>query len=212
MSAYRRSGASPLLVILVGAMVVFGGYFVWMGFLDFLEDQGDITAQSTRDVSASATAMAAPQVVLPSPFLPASFTPLPPCEWYTVRVERAVYRECPSQDNNECPIRNTVEFGTEFCVYSRVPGNPEWFIVELNPNGSYRDTVFMHESVLDPVNPTRTPAPTVTPGPTIAPSPTSTPAPTLPPSPTVEPSQPPDVSLTPTPTLTPSPTMPHISI
>ncbi|RPJ01776.1 MAG: hypothetical protein EHM39_02820, partial [Chloroflexi bacterium] len=84
MSVYHRSGPSPLLIVMVGAMVVFGGYFVWMGFLDFLEDQGDITAQSTRDISASATARAAPQVVLPSPYLPASFTPLPPCEWYTV--------------------------------------------------------------------------------------------------------------------------------
>jgi hypothetical protein len=200
------------LIVLVGAMVVFGGYFVWMGFLDFLDDQGDITAQSTRDISASATARAAPPPVFSSPYLPASFTPLPPCEWYTVRVDRAVYRECPSQDNTQCPILNTVEYGTEFCVYSRVPNNPEWFIVELNPNGSYRNTVFMHESVLEPVNPTRTPAPTVTPGPTLTLLPSSTPAPTLPPSPTPEPTQPPDVSPRSTPTPTPPPTVPYISI
>jgi hypothetical protein len=212
MSQYRRSGPSPLFVVLIGALLVFGGYFVWVGFLNFLEDHGDITAQVTREAVASATAQAAPQVFLPSPYMPATFTPLPPCQWFMVSVDRAVYRECPSKDNQECPIRATVEYGTEFCVYSRVPGNPEWYIVELNPGGSYRDTVFMHESVLKAVNPTVTPAPTVTPGPTVTPVPTFTPAPTSPPSPTGTPAPPPETSPTRTPTLTPSPTLPNISI
>jgi hypothetical protein len=212
MSPYRRSGPSPLFIVLIGALIVFGGYFVWIGFLGFLEDRGDITAQTTREAVASATAGAAPQVILPSPYMPATFTPLPPCQWFEVSVDRAVYRECPSKDNIECPIRETVEYGTEFCVYSRVPGNPEWYIIELNPGGAYRDTVFMHESVLKAVNPTVTPAPTLTPGPTVTPIPTRTPAPTLPPSPTRTPTLPPETSPTRTPTLTPSPTLPQISV
>ena len=77
MSYYRRSGPSPLLIVLIGALMVFGGYFVWTGFLSFLDDQGNITAPSTREVAESATARAAPQVVLPSPYMPATFTPLP---------------------------------------------------------------------------------------------------------------------------------------
>jgi cell division septation protein DedD len=212
MSHYRRSGPSPLLIVSIGALIVFGGYFVWVGVLSFLQDHGDITAPATHAANASATAQAAPVVILPSPFMPATFTPLPDCQWFKVKVSRAVYRECPSKDNNECPIRDTADYGTEFCVYSRVPGNPEWYVVELNPGGSYRDTVFMHESVLEAVNPTVTPAPTITPGPTITPVPTFTPAPTVLPSATPTPTPPPDASPTPTPTLTPSPTLPQISI
>ncbi len=212
MSHYRRSGPSPLFIVSIGALMVFGGYFVWVGFLGFLQDHGDLTAPATRQANDTATAQAAPQVFLPSPFMPATFTPLPACQWFKVKVDRAVYRECPSKDNNECPIRETVEYGTELCVYARVPDNPEWYIVELNPGGSYRDTVFMHESVLEAVNPTVTPAPTMTPGPTITPVPTFTPAPTTLPGPTATPTRPPDASPTPTPSLTPSPTLPQISI
>ena len=212
MSQYRRSGPSPLLIVSIGALIVFGGYFVWVGLLSFLQDHGDITAPATRAANASATAEAAPVVVLPSPFMPATFTPLPDCQWFRVDVPKAVYRECPSKDNNECPIRAEVEYGTELCIYSRVPGNSEWYVVELNPGGSYRDTVFMHESVLEAVNPTVTPAPTITPGPTITPVPTFTPAPMVLPSITPTPTAPPDASPTLTPTLTPSPTLPQISI
>jgi hypothetical protein len=212
MSHYHRSGPSPLLIVLIGALIVFGGYFVWVGLLTFLQDHGDITAPATRAANASATAEAAPVVIIPSPFMPATFTPLPDCPWFRVKVAKAVYRECPSKDNNACPIRDTVEYGTEFCIYSRVPGNPEWYVVELNPGGSYRDTVFMHESVLEAVNPTVTPGPTVTPRPTITRVPTFTPAPTVLPSATPTPMPPPDASPTPTPTLTPSPTLPQISI
>jgi hypothetical protein len=210
MSYYRRSGPSPFLIILIGALLVFGGYFVWTGFLSFLADRGDITAQATRESAASATAGAAPPVMIPSLFMPATFTPLPACQWFRVSAERAVYRECPSRDNRECPIRETVEYGTELCVYSRAPGNPEWYIIELNPNGAYRDTVFMHESVLKAVNPTVTPVPTFTPAPTPIASPTETPAPSQPPNPaeTLAPA----VESAPTPTLTPSPTLPDISI
>ncbi|NLE49967.1 MAG: hypothetical protein GX613_01055, partial [Chloroflexi bacterium] len=58
MSAYRSSGPSPLLIVLIGALIVFGGYYVWTGMLRFFEDSGDITAQVTRQARASATAPA----------------------------------------------------------------------------------------------------------------------------------------------------------
>jgi hypothetical protein len=199
-----------VLVVALVALLIFGGYFVWVGFLNFLEDQGDITVEITRRAENTATAEAAPAVSLPTQFMPATFTALPPCIWFTVNTERAVYRDCPSKDNNQCPIRDIVTYGTEMCVYGRAPQNPEWFIVELNPNGAYRDTVFMHESVLDPVNPTPTITLTLTPPPPSSPTsfpteaPSATPAPTQPPLP--------DVSLTPVlPTITPLPTRNTIS-
>jgi hypothetical protein len=209
MSRYRSSGPSPLLVIVVGAFVVFGGYFVWTGFLSFLEDRGDITAQVTRQAFSTATAKAGP-VLPPTMFFPATFTPLPPCQWFKVTAERAVYRECPSQDNRQCPVRDVVTFGTELCVYSRAPGNPEWYVIELNPGGAYRDTVFMHESVIKPVDPTPTPTQTYTPLPTITPVPSRTSIPTGLPGPThtPNPAMPPTLA----PPLTPSPPLPEVSI
>lgn len=190
----NRSGPSPLLIVAVGAFLVFGGYFVWAGFLSFLDDQGDITVQVTREAVASATARAGP-VRLPTLYMPATFTPLPPCQWFIVSVDRAVYRECPSKDNQQCPIRDVVPMGTRLCIYSRSPDNPEWYVVELNPGGAYRDTVFIHESVVKPENPTPTPTETFVPLPTISPAPTAVPMPTVTPNPIPSP--------TPLPTMTP---------
>jgi len=201
-----RSGPSPVLIIMIGALMVFGGYYVWTGFLSFLEDRGDITARVTRQAFATATAQSAPVQRLPTLYIPVTFTPLPPCQMFSVSVERAVYRECPSTDNRECPIRDVVTFGTELCVYSRAPGNPEWYVIELNPGGAYRDTVFMHESVIEAMNPTPTPTATFTPLPTVSPTPspepvTSEPSPagaTDTPGPVQTPTMPPAPSPTPT--------------
>lgn len=212
MSGYRRSGPSPLLIIVVGALVVFGGYYVWSGFLSFLEDQGDLTAQVTREAMSTATAGSVFQPpAFPTSYQLATFTPLPPCITFVVNVERAVYRECPAQDNTECPVIDVVPEGTEFCVYARVSSNPEWFVIDLNPGGAYRDIVYMHESVIEALNPTPTPTATFTPAPTITQLPSSTPTPTLPPSPshTPDPAQP---SLTPMPEPSNTPTPPHVTI
>lgn len=216
MSRYR-SGPSPLVVVLVGAMLVFGGYYVWLGFVGFLENRGDITANVTREAIASATALAAPPAMLPTLYMPPTFTSLPPCMWFEVNVDRAVYRECPNQNDRECPIREVVTYGTELCIYSRVPGNSEWYVVDLNPNGAYRDTVYIHQSVVKALNPTPTITVTFTPLPTV----TTTPSPTPPaesPTPTLPSATPkPEATDTPqppsiTPTLTPKPTLPEISI
>ena len=217
MSRYR-SGPSPLIVILVGALFVFGGYYIWTGFLSFLEDEGNITAQVTREAQASVTAQAAPAVQLPTLYMPATFTPLPPCQWFEVSVDRAVYRDCPSTDNIQCPIRDVVTYGTQLCIYARAPGNPEWYVVELNPGGAFRDTVFIHESVVEAINPTPTITVTFTPLPTVSPVPSNTPGPTSPASPTLTPSETPTLtpeprsSSTPVPMPTPVPTIPQIEL
>jgi hypothetical protein len=216
--SHHRSGPSPLTIILVGALFVFGGYYVWTGFLSFLEDQGDITARATREAFASATARAAPEI-RPTLFMaPATFTPLPPCKWFAVSVENAVYRECPAQNNIECPVREVIPYGTELCIYGRVPNNDEWYVVELNPEGAYRDTVYIHESVVEAVNPTPTVTPTNAPLdlPTISPTPSNTPPPTVTPTETPDPNATPTRTPTPSPTtaptISPTPTLPNISI
>ena len=205
----RRSGPPPLLIVVIGALVVFGGYYVWTGFLQFLEDGGNITAQVTRQAFSTATAQVGP-TMRPTIFMPATFTPLPPCQMFRVTAERAVYRDCPSQDNQLCPIIEVVPFDTELCVYSRAPENSEWYVIELNPGGAYRDIVYMHQSVIKPVNPTATPSLTATPLPTVSPLPSDTPLPTVPVSPTPTPN--PELTPTPSPTFTPSPSPPNVSI
>lgn len=198
-----------MLIIVVSALIVFGGYFVWTGFLSFLEDQGNITAQVTRQAYSTGTAQSE-STRRPTLYMPVTFTPLPPCQMFTVKVESAVYRSKPCQDNIECPRVDSMPYGTEVCVYSRVPNNPEWYIVELNPGGAFRDIVYMHESVIKAANPTPTPTLTFTPLPTISLTPSNTPPPTVEPTmtDTVNPATPP----TPTPTLTPSPTPPQVVI
>ncbi len=216
----HRSGPSPLVIIVIGALFVFGGYYVWLGLIGFLEDQGDITAQVTREAVASATARAEPALRFPTLYMPPSFTPLPPCIWFAVDVERAVYRECPSQNDQDCPIREVIPYGTELCAYSRVPGSEEWYVVDLNPDGAYRDTVYIHESVIEAINPTPTITLTYTPLPTVTPAPTETPLPytltPVQPSPTPSPhpseTRPAEVSPTPSRSPSPLPTLPEVSI
>jgi hypothetical protein len=194
---YRSAGPSPVLVVITGALLVLGCYFTWRGILSYLEDRGDITAPVTQEAAASATARAVTALPLPTLYVPATFTPLPPCQWFRVRAERAVYRECPSTDNRQCPIREVVTYGTELCTYGRSPENPEWYVIDLNPQGAFRDTVFMHESVLEAVNPTPTPSLTFTPLPTVTPLPSNTPGPA--PSPTLTETVPPVTAATATP-------------
>ncbi|SRR5690554_778617 len=216
MSAYRSSGPSPLLIVLIGALIVFGGYYVWTGMLRFFEDSGDITAQVTRQARASATAPAGSGGLGALPTVPvyATYTPLPPCQWFEVTVERARYRECPSEDSEICESRGSLEMGTRVCVYERSKDNAAWYVVELNPEGAFRDIVYMHESVIKAVDPTPTPTRTYTPLPTITLTPSDTPGPVLTPTPTLTPSatDTPDPATPPTatPSPTPLPTLPHV--
>lgn len=223
MSGYSRSGPSPMLIAAVGALIVFGGYFVWTGFLSFLEDQGNITAPITRQAITTATAGSSDAgIIFPTAFIQATFTPMPTCQFFVVNVERAVYRECPQMDDRACPIVEVIPNGTELCSYGRVPNNPEWFVIDLNAGGVYRDLVYIHESVVAAKNPTPTPTitltprPTITPLPTLSPTPSPSPAPTEPPTltPTIDPARPTltPTPVTPTPTISPTPTAPRIII
>jgi hypothetical protein len=198
-----------MLIVAVGMLLVFGGYFVWSGFLNFLDDQGNIMADVTKTKQAFTTATAEAIQRSPTIYVPATFTPLPPCQTFIVSVTNAKLRECPSTNDQECPFREIIPYGTELCIYDRARDYPEWYVVELNPGGAFRDIVFIHESVVEAANPTPTPTLTVTPRPTISPTPSPTPQPTVIPSPTdtLNPATPP----TPTPTFTPSPSPPKAS-
>ncbi len=203
-----------MLVVTIGALLVFGGYLIWTGMLNFLESGGDITAGATADARDAALATT-PAPTSGIPTRPPTYTPLPPCQLFAISVERAKLRECPSMDDNQCPFREIVEYGTELCVYTQARENMEWYVVDLNPDGAFRDIVFVHESVVEAANPTPTPSQTMTPLPTISPTPSYTPGPPGPASSTPG-TPPPDGDNNPpagpTPTLTPSATPSDITI
>jgi len=90
-----RSGPSPVLIIMIGALMVFGGYYVWTGFLSFLEDRGDITARVTRQAFATATAQSAPVQRLPTLYIPAAFAhTIYPGHVHPVATLPDVQRQC----------------------------------------------------------------------------------------------------------------------
>jgi hypothetical protein len=218
---YRtRSGPSVVVTVLVGALFVFGGYFVWSGVLSFLDDQGNITAQVTRQAVASATAQTNALLPgLPTVFVPATFTPQPPCEWIVIVAQTALSRECPSQSYYRCPVLDRLTRGTELCSRGRAPDNEDWYVIDTNPDGIYHDYFFVHEYDVRPRDPTARPTLTFTPLPTVTATPTFTPSPTVPSStptatPSVTPTPPATATptLSPTPSITPTPTLRQVSI
>jgi len=217
-----RSGPSALITVLVGALLVFGGYFVWQGFLGFLDDQGNITAQVTRQAVTTATAQTnLVRPVLPTVYVPATFTPQPPCEWLIISAETALSRECPSQSYYRCPVIERLKRGTELCSRGRAPENEDWYVIDTNPDGIYHDYFYVYRWDVAPRDPTVIPSKTFTPLPTVTPLPTFTPSPTVPtatptvtpiPQPTATVTPPPEPSATPRPSVTPSPTPHQVSI
>lgn len=218
---YRtRSGPSPLITVLIGALFVFGAYFVWSGFLSFLEDRGNITAQVTREALTTATAETnAVRPGLPTVFVAATFTPQPPCEWIVIVAATALSRECPSQSYYRCPVLERLTRDTELCSRGRAPENEDWYVIDTNPEGIYHDYFYVHEYDVRPRDPTPRPTqtfiplPTVTPTPTVpSPTPTDTPTPTQTPVATDTATPTPLPSATPTPSITPTPTPRQVSI
>ncbi|GIK62814.1 MAG: hypothetical protein BroJett018_06080 [Chloroflexota bacterium] len=193
----RNRGPAPITVMLIAAILVFGGYMLWTGLVNFLEEGGRKTiAEATEQAHATSTAENRPTLII----FP-SYTPLPPCQIFFVNVTSANVRECPEFS---CRGKTIVRYEGEVCVYGRA--NPaefpnadapdEWFVVNLTPNDAFPDYGYMHESVLEARYPTARPTRTFTPLPTI----TLTPTPRYTQTPIASPAN--------TETFTPSPTTP----
>lgn len=203
---YRSSGQSgppAWLVILVGAALVFGGYFIWIGVRNYMRGA---FAAVTPLTPAAQTPVATGLLPTDLPrFTPVpTRTPVPPCQEFRVVVPEAIVRECAS---TRCAVAGTRREGEVICVLERDYMASDWFIVDLDDSQFFTTLGYMHESLLQPVNPTPTPSITSTPLPTLTPLPSNTPLPTPAPSNT------PDLATpaTPTPSFTPSPTPPLVS-
>lgn len=196
---YARHGSDspgPLLITLLGMTLVFGGYLLWTGFIEWV-DRG--TAQNREQEAtqqANITATFVEFQNLPTIALFPTNTPVPACQYFTVRGPQAAFvRECPSTNCDDIAF---VEADETVCVVGRAPRTDEfpsaddWYEVLLEPDDFLPEISYMNEITLRSNNPTPrpsltyTPPPTITPVPTrIAPTPTEgTPIPT--PTPTID--------------------------
>lgn len=188
----RQSNRFPVwLVGLIAMILVFGTYFLWRGFMGFVESAGDITYQITNVAVQTAQQLTETFSVIEAPtfsrsnFVFSTPTPTRPCEDFYVTVVRARVRECPSEtcETIERPFENNI-----ICVYGVVPNAPDWYEVNLDPKDPLPRIGYMHNSVIYPVHPTKRPTRTPTaPSPTPLPTVTPIPATQMPPTATVRP-------------------------
>jgi hypothetical protein len=197
-STYQRKGPSGPFIVVSAIAVVMSCVLVWGLSFQWLQDSQEANQNST--LSAESTSRATPPTSVFSLNAP---TEVPDCQSFEVAVNAATIRICPSE---QCERRDIREFEDPVCVYSRAepseqyPLADEWYIIDINPDGAFRDLAYMHQSVLRPINPTPRPSKTFTPLPTV----------TLTPSPTFEPQTFPSSTPTPSPTLPFTPTLAQV--
>jgi hypothetical protein len=172
-------------VFLVAVALVFGAFYLYQGAQNFIRTGGLGVEEATSraQVVSTATAQqftaAATRVAsTPRP----SLTPIPECIDFRV-VVNAVVRQSPSESG---AVETGKTAGEIVCVLGREEGS-EWYSIDLNPETRRVELAYMHEVVLEAVNPTPTPSITSTPLPTVTPAPTDTPSMTPPPTDTAAP-------------------------
>jgi hypothetical protein len=156
--------------------LVFGGFYLLQGAQNFIRTGGQGVDEATARAQVIATATAARvtrMATSPSQLRP-SATPQPECQDFRVIVPNAVVRAQPGPN---AAILTGINQGEIVCVLGRA-GDPEWYVIDLNPETRRLDEAYMNEVVIEAVNPTSTPLPTVTPMPTLPPTETPEASPT----------------------------------
>ena len=209
----RRSGPPSWFIILLGIAIVFGVYYLWLGVRNFMST-GVSVAESTRQAieQNTATAVRVQEIQFDVPTPLPSFTPVPPCQDFVVRVPIAIVRSEPSISSR---IVEGLKEGETVCVITALPDN-EWYLIDQNSRTRRIEKVYMHRDIIRALNPTARPTATLTPTVTLTPSQTVTPSETV--VPTTAPavatravtSPPPRPSPTPTPSATA--TSPSVSL
>ena len=195
--SYRRSSDSPgpLLITLIAVALVFGSYLMWTGFREWLDEGSENTRNVAATAEANLTATYDFFVSQPTLVLFPTNTPVPACQYYTVKGPQAAFvRACPS---TSCDDVTFIEADEIVCVIGRASSAEysnadEWFEIIIDPDEFIPEIAYMNEITLKSNNPT--PQPTNTPPPliTVTPLPaqsrsTVTPAaPSITPSPTAE--------------------------
>lgn len=169
----QRSGPPSWFVILVGIAIVFGVYYMWLGLRSFMAS-GVSVSESTQQANEQSTATAAriEEIVQHAPTPLPSFTPVPPCQEFIVRVPIAIVRAEPSTSSR---IVSSLREGEAVCVITMMPDS-EWYLIDENMLTRRIERVYMHRDIVRALNPT--PKPTATTIPSATPSPTETAPPT----------------------------------
>ncbi|MDZ4763669.1 MAG: hypothetical protein SGI73_03895 [Chloroflexota bacterium] len=183
--------------------LVFGIFYLFQGAQTFLRTGGMGVEESTRQaqILASATQERATRAVRQYTAMPTA-TPQPTCTDFRVIVPNAIVRQSASAN---AAVLTSFNQGTIICVLWRDPGS-EWFTIDRDTETRRRELAYMHESVIEPLNPTPTILPTETFPPTAAIRATLPPTVTPPPSQTAltsDTARPPASTRTSAPTATP---------
>jgi hypothetical protein len=191
----RRGGGVPAwLVFIIAVALVMGGFYLWQGLQRFVRTGGLGIPESTQRAQIESTATAERVVSASITRTPmASATPLPECQDFRVEITdapNAIVRESPSRAGE---VVDAYDQGTLVCVLWLEAGS-EYYAIDSNPATQRFELAYMHQSVLEPLNPTPTPSATMTAPPTVTLMPTGSPTPTalanVPPTATSDSAQP----------------------
>ena len=194
-------------VILLGIAFVFGVYYLWQGLRNFMAT-GLSVAESTQQavVASTATSVRQHEIAANAPTPLPTFTPIPPCQEFIVRVPEAIVRAEPSTNS---AIVKALREGETVCVIDKAP-DPDWYIIDENTLTRRLERVYMHQDIIRALHPTATFTNTFTPSPTLTATrrPSATPMPTNPPVTATSPPRQPS----PSPTATASPNAPSVNL
>ncbi len=175
-----RGGLPGWLIFLVAVALVFGTFYLWDGLQRFVRTGGLGVAESTAraEIVSTATAERVTRVGIITRTPAPTPTALPECQSFVVVVVNAptaLVRAAPSQSGR---VLDAFANETAVCVLWREP-NSEYFAIDSDPATRRYEIAYMHESVLEALNPTATPSPSITPPPSVTPPATLTPLATI---------------------------------
>jgi len=164
---YRRSGPPAWFVTLLAFALVFGVYYLYTGFLSWMERGGQSVEQATAQAVQVVTSSAQERIAArtPSATPRPSPTAIPPCQTFIVSANSANVRRQASLLGE---VLRVLPQGSEVCVLSR---QGDWYQIDADPITRRIEEGFMSADVLRPLNPRPT-APGFTPPPTITLTPT----------------------------------------
>jgi hypothetical protein len=161
MGYHRRQNDGPpsWFVFLLGIAFIFGGFYLWTNFQDYLRTGGlsvDQATQVSRE-EASATAVQRVTTVAELPTRRPSSTPKPDCQEFRVSAATAIMRQQPS---TAATLVESIPEGTMVCVLEATTGGDGfiWYLIDRDPVTRLIETAYMREDVIEPANPSPTPS------------------------------------------------------